>query len=452
MGLTLVSTLVVIGVLVFVHELGHFLAAKWAGVYVHRFSLGLGAPIRWLSFRRGETEYSVSWLPLGGYVKMASAMEDATGAIEGGAATTTEVPPDRVFEAKPIWTRMIVILAGVAMNILFAWVLFSGLVYFKGIPVLGTTTVASVDADRLPAGARRLADLTTGDRIEAVSGTPVSSWQQLQRVLLDAPGDTLMIQVAGRPPLVVGAETPEARAAVFAALRPLLPPVIESVVAGRPGEKAGLQAGDTILAIDGEPIRDWRAIVGRLEGKANQEVVLDIGRSTGRVTLRATPAPEEVADSAGVRTVGKLWMYGPSVPDVREAVGLGAALREGTRRTVFVAGQIVNLVRGMFSGRVSTRELGGPIAIGMAAGESVRMGIEAFLILMAGISVNLAVLNLLPIPILDGGQFLFLLAEAVTRRPVTGRVREWLTMAGLAAIVMLMVLAFSNDIRRLLGI
>ena len=132
-------------------------------------------------------------------------------------------------------------------------------------------------------------------------------------------------------------------------------------------------------------------------------------------------------------------------------MALGAALVQGGKQTWFVATRIVGTVQGLFAGRISTREVGGPIAIGIAAGESVRRGGEDFLFFMALISVNLAVINLLPIPILDGGQFLFLLAEAVMRRPVTGRVREWLTMAGLVAIAMLMVLAFSNDIRRLLG-
>ena len=197
-GLTVVSTLVVIGVLVFVHELGHFLAAKWAGIYVHRFSLGLGAPIRWLSFRRGETEYSVSWLPLGGYVKMASAAEDAAaGALEGGAVTGVEVPPDRVFEAKPVWVRMVVILAGVAMNILFAWLIFTGLVYLKGLQVLATTTIAAVDVRALPPGSEGLAGLTLGDRFESVGGEPVTTWQAVVRAWTHA-GDSVTVSQIGR--------------------------------------------------------------------------------------------------------------------------------------------------------------------------------------------------------------------------------------------------------------
>ena len=449
-GLTVVSTLVVIGVLVFVHELGHFLAAKWAGIYVHRFSLGLGAPIRWLSFRRGETEYSVSWLPLGGYVKMASAAEDAAaGALEGGAVTGVEVPPDRVFEAKPVWVRMVVILAGVAMNILFAWLIFTGLVYLKGLQVLATTTIAAVDVRALPPGSEGLAGLTLGDRFESVGGEPVTTWQAVVRAWTHA-GDSVTVSlVGGRSIVVRGA--PDVRRRALAAIRPLVPPVIGDVVAGRPGAAAGLAIGDTVLTFDGRAVREWRQMVSIIETKAGQKVTIEVGRAGGRRTITAEPRAEELKDSAGTRTVGRLGIAGPLLADVRESVGLVASAGEGVRRTGFVATIIVGVVRGIFAGRVSAREVGGPISIGVAAGESVRRGLEDFLVFIAAISVNLAIVNLLPIPILDGGQFLFLLAEGVTRRPVTGRVREWLTVAGLVAIGMLMVLAFSNDIRRLLG-
>lgn len=450
-GLTVISTLVVIGVLVFVHELGHFLAAKWAGIYVHRFSLGLGAPIRWLTFTRGETEYSVSWLPLGGYVKMASSAEEgAAGALEGGAAAGVEVPPDRMFEAKPVWVRMIVILAGVVMNTIFAWLVFSGLVYFKGLPVLATTTVAAVDTSALPEGARSLGQLAAGDRIEAVNGERVTTWQAVSRAF-ERPGDSVIVAIGGGRSLVVRGDV-EARVRALGAIRPLVPPVVAEVVAGQPGAQAGLAVGDTILTFDSQPVREWREMVSLIEGRAGRSVTVEVGRVGGRRTLAVVPRAEEVKDSTGTRTVGRVGIRGPLLGDARESVGAVASVSEGARRTAFVATTIVGVVRGIFSGRVSAREVGGPISIGVAAGESVRRGLEDFLVFMAAISVNLAVVNLLPIPILDGGQFLFLLAEGVTRRPVTGRVREWLTVAGFAVIVMLMVLAFSNDIRRLLGV
>jgi regulator of sigma E protease len=338
------------------------------------------------------------------------------------------------------------------MNILFAWVVFSGLLATKGIPVLATTTVGSVDAAALPPGAAGLGSIVAGDRILSVGESPVESWQAVQRGMLDTtagPGLEVVFERAGRMSLSL--PDPADRRAAFNALRPDLQAVVGEVLPGRPGAAAGLAVGDTILTFDGEPIGQWVDLVDRISARADQEVVLVVGRASGRTELRATPAPEAVVDSAGARTVGRLGIIGPLLPEAREPIGIGAAAIEGARRTAFVSTQIVGVVQGMFSGRVSTSELGGPIAIGVAAGQSARRGAEDFLIFMAAISVNLAILNLLPIPVLDGGQFLFLLAEAVTRRPITGKVREWLSLAGLAMIVMLMVLAFSNDIRRLLG-
>jgi regulator of sigma E protease len=450
--LTILATLVVIGVLVFVHEFGHFVAAKLAGIYVHRFSLGLGGPIRWLSFRRGETEYAVSWLPLGGYVKMASNMEDPASMSLEGRADGAGVPPDRVFEAKPVWLRMIVILAGVAMNVLFGWIVYTGISLGYGVPELPVTRVARVDTVALPAGARSLSAVRS-DRIVRVAGIAVDSWDAMQRAWLAAPTDTFSVELSGAGTLAVNLPTPEERRQALRALEPDLPAVIADVVSGRPGAKAGLAAGDTILAFNGEPVTLWTDLVDRIAPRAGQEIELLIGREGGRLTVRATPAAETQTDSAGVaRTVGRLWITGPLTPERRVPVPFGKAVADGARRTALVSTLIVSTVRGLLTGAVPTRELGGPISIGVMAGESARRGGEAFLSFMAFISVNLAILNLLPIPVLDGGQFLFLLAEAVTRRPVTGKVREWLGLAGLVVIVLLMILAFSNDIRRLLGV
>ena len=177
---TICRSIVVLGVLIFVHEAGHFLAAKWAGIYVHRFSLGLGPPIPWLTFRRGETEYSISWLPLGGYVKMASREEDiGSSALEGGAPTVP-VPPDRVFEAKPIWKRMVVILAGVTMNALFAWAVFAFLAYKNGRQIDPVTTVGRVVEESAAAGGREpCRQIRPGTRILRVNGDSVTSWDEV---------------------------------------------------------------------------------------------------------------------------------------------------------------------------------------------------------------------------------------------------------------------------------
>lgn len=452
--LNILALIVVLGVLIFVHELGHFLAAKAAGIYVHRFSLGMGKPIRALTMKRGETEYVVSWLPIGGYVKMASREEDpASSALEGGTASAT-VPPDRVYEAKPVWVRIIVILAGVFMNTLFAWLVFSGLNFVEGQTVVPITTIGRV-APALPPGAEELARLAPGDRIVRVASTPVASWNDFREVFLTTAADSFRLEVEGKPGVTVRLhrDALESRLRAFQALSPFIVPVAGEVVPGGPAARAGIRTGDTLLTVAGEPVTQWLEVVDLIEARPEQDITLTVGRAEGggREELVAHSLGDMIKDSTGIRKVGKLRLA-YSVPVRHEPLSLGQSLVVGGRQTLLVSTQIVRLVRGMFSGRVSTREIGGPIAIGIAAGQSAQLGIGAFLTFMATISVNLAVLNMLPIPVLDGGQFLFLLGELVLRRPLSTKLRERLTFVGLILIALLMILAFSNDIRRWLGL
>jgi regulator of sigma E protease len=452
--INVLSLLVVLGVLVFVHELGHFIAAKAFGIWVHRFALGIGKPIPRLSFRRGETEYAICWLPLGGYVKMASREEDsASAALEGGAASAS-VPPDRVFEAKPVWKRMIVILAGVTMNVLFAWLVFTALFFRNGLTVIPITTVGYVVSGILPPGAEELARLEAGDRIVRVAGKAVTSWEQIQEAIIETPADSFTIELDGKPPVTlrIHPDALEARIRASQAVQFYAVPVIGEVVGGGPGARAGVERGDTLVALGGREIRQWRDAVQIIEASPDQDLRLTLGRAGGRVDTLAHTLSETAKDSAGnERRIGKLRL-GVQIPESHEPMSLGAAVAAGARQTLTVSTQVVRVVRGMFSGRVSTNEVGGPIAIGMAAGQSAQLGLTAFLVFMATISVNLAVLNLLPVPVLDGGQFLFLTAEAVLRRPLSVKLRERLTMVGLFLILLLTILAFSNDIRRLLGL
>ncbi len=446
------ALVVVLGVLVFVHEAGHFVAAKLAGIFVHRFSLGLGTPVPWLTFRRGGTEYSVSWLPLGGYVKMATKEEDATSsALEGGAAEV-EVPPDGYFESKPVWVRMVVILAGVVMNALFAWAAFSFLVAKNGIGVNPVTTVGQVVDSLLPPEGAPLKQLQSGDRIVAVAGEPVASWNEIVERIGSAPGDSVVIDVAGKPSIVLAIhhDALDARLRTAIALQPWQPSVVGDVLPDRPAASAGLTSGDTILAIGGKEVRQWGEVVDVIEQNAGNELELLIGRTGNRIRTTATPAPEEVTDPDGTtRTVGKLGFRFQPLIEYQE-LSFGGALVAGWDEMVNQSTLVVRTVRGMFSGRVSSREVGGPILIGQIAGQAARLGFDQFLFFMGIISINLAVLNLLPIPVLDGGQFLFLLAEGVLRRPLSLKLRERLTAVGLVLVITLMGLAFWNDISRLL--
>lgn len=449
---TILSLAIVLGVLIFVHEAGHFFAAKWAGIYVHRFSLGLGAPVKALTFRRGETEYSISWLPLGGYVKMASREEDAASAmLEGGAAAP--VPPDRVFEAKPVWKRMIVILAGVTMNILFAWVVYTYLAAKNGEAIDPTTVVGGVATDSLPPGAVALAALKPGDRIVRVNGDTVASWDEVVRELGAGGKQGITVTLAdGREiSLALHPAAVEDRAHVVGALRPFRSPVVERAVAGRPAIKAGVLPGDTIVALNGQPVTQSYDVFTVMDSSPGRPVTVTLGRHGQRLDLSMTATVDDVQDADGkLRKVGRLGIQFQT-PARRVAFSLPQAGAAGARATLNAMTFIVRTVQGLLTRRVSASSVGGPILIAQQAGEFARLGFEPFLQFMALISVNLAVLNLLPVPVLDGGQFLLLLAEGLIRRPVPVSLRERLTMLGLVVVVLLMVLAFSNDIRRLLG-
>jgi regulator of sigma E protease len=451
--ITILALIVVLGVLIFIHEAGHFVAAKWAGVCVHRFSLGLGSPIPWLTFRRGETEYSVSWLPLGGYVKMASREEEVTSsALEGGHAEAA-VPADRVFEAKPVWKRMIIILAGVTMNALFAWLAFSFLAAKNGRQIDPATTVGQTIEEMVPPGGEALRQIPAGSRITGINGRPVTSWNDVTDGIANSPEPEIRIELEGGQTVVlpIHQDALEQRLKASQALQPFRPAVVGQILPGRPAARAGVEPGDTIVALNGQPIGQWYDVLEVLQNNRGEAISMEVSGATGRRTLDVRPEVETIQGLDGKpRQVGRVGIS-VKLDFQSEPLGIGAALVEGWNTTVSSSTQIVRTVRGLFSGRISRREVGGPIMIGQLAGESARMGLDPFVAFMALISINLAILNLLPVPVLDGGQFLFLLAEAVIRRPLPLKLRERLTAVGLVLIVLLMGLAFSNDIRRLFG-
>jgi regulator of sigma E protease len=450
---TVLSLIVVLGVLVFVHEAGHFIAAKWAGIYVHRFSLGLGSPIPWLTFRRGETEYSISWLPLGGYVKMASREEDVGSSTLEGGRPEAEVPPDRVFEAKPVWKRMVVILAGVTMNALFAWMVFTFLAVKNGRQIDPVTTVGRVVPELVPPEAAAFRQIRPGTRIVELNGKPVTSWDQIEQGIANTPESVIRLRLDNGSVVTadIHPDALEQRLKASQSLQPYRPAVVGQVLPGRPAARAGIQPGDTVTAVGGRPVHQWYDLVELLQSNGGRPLSIEVARGSRHLTYDVTPYVDSVAGPDGKTiAVGRIGVAAGNQYR-SEPLTLGQAVVEGWHGTVAASTQIVRTVRGLFSGRISKREVGGPILIGQLAGESARMGLDPFLAFMALISINLAILNLLPVPVLDGGQFLFLVAEAVVRRPLPLKLRERLTMLGLVLIVLLMGLAFSNDLRRLFG-
>jgi regulator of sigma E protease len=376
-----VAPLFVFGLVVFVHELGHFLAAKAVRVYTPRFSIGFGKAL-WRR-RIGETEYVLAALPLGGYVRMASKDDEATAFIEGGSenaatnvATKGEpmdpnamipfgpkpIPPDRWLESKPLWARLFILLSGVTMNVILALVVTILMLLRYGMPYVSTNT--------------------------------------------------------------------------------------DSVVADRPAALAGLRAGDSLVAIDGVPLQSWDSLVTKISASANKEVVFDVRRNGEAVRIPVTPA----LDTATNLITGKLEHVGRIgvLPTQRsKPVGFGEAVTKGWSVTWGMAGTVIEALRGLATRKVAASELGGPIMIATASVQAARSGLENLMVLISLISVNLAVFNLLPIPILDGGQILVQVLEAIKGKAFSMRTREYILRAGLAAVLLLFALVTYNDLRRL---
>ncbi len=454
MFLTVLVAVVVLGVLIFVHELGHFMAAKAVGVGVPRFSIGFGPPTP-LTFRHGETEYVVSWFPLGGYVKMASQEEqEAMSAMEGGA-TGDAFPPEKMFENKPLAARMLVIVAGVAMNALFAWVAYSGVAAVSGRSEDPTTTIARFDADALPAAALALGDIPFGTQIVRVNGDSVRSWQAIIASIMDPKGDRLRFDFAGgHDPVIVPISGTDARARmrIASALKMAHEPRIGLVAVGEPADQAGIRSGDLVVAVSGDTVRSFDDIVQTVEPSAGDTLAFTVLRDGVLLTLPIVPIERRVQDpfSREVYSAGRIGV-GPLSTPLRVRFGIGGALVEGVRLVWRDADLVFFTLKGMVVGTISPRDLGGPILIGQISGQVARLGPVALVLFMAFLSVNLAILNLLPIPVLDGGQLLFLVVEGVRGKPLSLDMRLRLTQLGVVVLLGIFALVFVNDIVRLFG-
>jgi len=450
MLLTIGSLIVVLGVLIFVHELGHFMVAKAVGVQVLRFSLGFGRPI--VQFVRGETEYWISWIPLGGYVKMAGLEDEGmSGELEGGKSAVA-VDPARAFDKKPLWARMAVILAGVTMNVILAFVVYTVLLAASGVPVTMTTQVDTVLARMLPPGTEALTTLHRGDRIVRVNGDTVKTWDDVQQQILTS-GPEARLEIAGRTePLTV--RLPDDRGArirlVQWGILSYAPAQIAMVFPGEPAARGGLKSGDVVVRANGDSVRSWNDVLFTLWASPGKVVAFTVRRDSALVNLQITPRVQQEEDSLSPRpkTFGLIGAEG-AYPTARKRLPLLTALRAGGRQTVGQLGLVLGGVKRLIQGR-GFRELGGPITIAQVSGQAARLGLDRFLMILANISLGLAVLNLLPIPVLDGGQAVFLIAEGILRRPLSLQLRLRLTQVGFIVILGIMALAIANDVIRIL--
>jgi regulator of sigma E protease len=446
---TLLATLVLLSVLILVHELGHFVAAKSVDIEVHRFSIGMGPRVA--GFRIGETDFVLSALPIGGYVSMAGMQDDEAAApLEGGRPAPRD-PSNRDFDSKPLWARVWVISAGVIMNFLFAILIFALIPLIWGEPVDLTRQITVRNAETLPAAAAPLAQVPTGAEVVAVNDRTVRNQNELNRALLDAGSGPVTLRFANAEPVTFVMPTQDSlRMVVFSAIRPHYAPVLGEVVGGQPAAEAGLRSGDRVVAAAGAPIDSWWELEEAIRAHPRQPLPLVVERGAERLEVVATPGAR-----AGPRgndaEIGFLGVAVQRNVEIRE-FGVGQALVRGVEETWRISSLIVGFLGNLVTGQESPRQVGSVITIGQISGEFVRAGLQPFLMWMALFSVNLAVLNLLPIPILDGGHLMFMLIEAVRGRPLSVEQRVRLSHVGLIIVVGIMVWALTNDVLRVFGI
>lgn len=434
-----------IGLVVIVHELGHFLMCKLFGVYVKTFSVGMGPKI--LARRFGETEYALSLIPFGGYVKMAGEgmMEEIqdTGTLdqrkyplgteagkEERAGLDDHIPADRQFLNKPAWQRLLVFLAGPLANVVLAYAIYTGLFWHQGLYVNPVTEIGWVDA----AGPAAAAGLQPGDQVLAVAGEPVDDWYAIVEGL-----------VTNEPPVDLtisrGGETLAVELTVTDNDLGFQPHdnVVGRVQRGGPADRLGLQSGDRIIALDGEPVGSHLQVMRTVQQAAERELLVTWERDGQQFEGVVTPEPVEVMPDSSLGRINYEIML------ERRALGLGEAIVMGHRQTWFVTSSTVSMLRQLVSDGKGIESVGGPIRIAQVAGEMARWGFDRLLTFIAFFSVNLFLLNMLPIPVLDGGHVLFLILEVLRGKPVNERIQGIATQIGLIFLLLFMTVVLVQD-------
>lgn len=446
---TLLAFAVALGSLVVVHELGHYWVARLCGVKVLRFSVGMGRVIYARRFGRDQTEWALSILPLGGYVKMLDAREQDVSKM-------AEADLRREFTRQSVWRRMAIVAAGPLANFILAILLFAGLFMYgvpEPLPKLGSVAQQTVAYQ---------AGLRGGETITAIDGRPVQSWSEvrwaLMRHVLEKTSARLDVErhapdgrQSGAVNLPLDSVSDEDLESDFLSrlglslARP--PAILGRIMDGGPAMQAGLQTGDLILRADDTPVRDGLALVEMVRASPGKVMQLHGLRGQRELHVRVTP---DMLDDNG-RKVGRIGVEVPLAPEM--AVVSDApwtALVKGARKTWDTSAMTLTMIGRMIIGQVSWKNITGPITIADYAGQTAKVGLVSYLSFIAFISISLGVMNLLPIPVLDGGHLLYYSLEILTGRPVSERFGEIAQRAGLGILMMLMLVAVFNDIVRLM--
>jgi regulator of sigma E protease len=452
MGLlqTIVAFIVALGVLIVVHEYGHYLIARLCGVKVLRFSVGFGRALATWRLGADRTEWVVAAIPFGGYVKM---LDEREGPVEPAEL-------ERAFNRQSVWKRFAIVVAGPLFNFAFAVLVYAGLFMYglpEARPVLGSPAPNTIAA---------AAGIRAGDTVRAIDGEAITTWQELRwRVLqaalqreavrletLDERGHIAeaKLDLRGFPAAEVEADVLERVG--LRLYRPPLPAVLGQIVSGGAAERAGLAVGDRIVRADGAQIETWEAFVNAVRARPGAPLALTVERAGGTRTLEVTPD----AVSAGGTRIGRIGA-GPQQPEgyadkllVRVQYGPLTSFTRAIAKTWDISIFSLKMLGKMLIGEVSWRHLSGPVTIADFAGQSASLGWVSYLTFLALISISLGVLNLLPIPLLDGGHLMYYAIEIVKGKPVSERFMELGQRVGLALLLVMMAFAFYNDLNRLL--
>ncbi|MFA6469798.1 MAG: RIP metalloprotease RseP [Bacteroidota bacterium] len=446
---TILYFLITIGILVFVHELGHFLAAIACGMRADVFALGMGNrvlgwnKITGFSFGKlkeglelhGNTDYRLAAFPIGGYVKIAGMIDESLD---------TELPQTEAqpweYRSKPVWQRMIVISAGVIMNILLAVGIFWGINYVQGETFMKTTEVGIVIKDSPAAKA----GLQTGDNILSINGTPIEYWEAIQTTIYFDHLDqdiSLTIGRAGVQQTIVipQNEIPDITEAAFGIFPNNTEAIINDVFPGKPAYKAGLQSDDVIISIDGERVFNQENVITVVSKRAGKEIAMVVKRVNDTKTLLVTPSEDgKIGITVGSRYNG---------PILQKQYGLFESFPRGVRQTISATTLYARSIWQLIVGKAEfTKSVGGPVKIAQMATRSAEVGIISFLAFTALLSISLAVMNILPFPALDGGHLIVLLYEAIFRKPLPNSIQIRIQQAGMAILLAFMVFVLYNDI------
>lgn len=448
----IIPFIIALGVLIFVHELGHYLVARWCGVKVLRFSVGFGQPLLRWSVGRDRTEWVLAAFPLGGYVKMLDERE--------GEVPAQDLP--RSFNRQSVWRRFAIVSAGPLANFLLAIVLYWGL-FAAGTEELRPRVALTETTSTIAANA----GVREGDTVVSIDGQGVRSWSDLRWLLLRAVLDgreaivVVRGEYSGERPLRLdfrGVSVDDSDEDLVARVgirpwRPMIPPIVGAVLSDGAAARAGVEGGDRFIELAGQPVTSWTELVATVSLHAGSALPAVVERNGVRIPMTLMPEAQQVDGQA----VGRIGVSAADVPGLRDQMftvvrygpleGLGRAAAKTWDTSVLT----LTMIGRMLVGEVSWKNLSGPVTIADYAGQTAKLGLAHYLGFMALISISLGVLNLLPIPVLDGGHLLYYVVEILKGSPVSERVMQLGQQLGLIVLAMLMVFAFYNDIMRLIS-